>query len=406
MADLQSRLEKAKELEKIRGDLGYDKKRAELKAERQAEEEKLGWFELADQLAQAATRYAAGRKGAAEGVDLSNLDIKGTDWDKLRERAMKRYEGESKDLSEQEKRIFDLLEKEDKTDRVSKRFPVRGVVEKGTKLPVYRIEGMPGYYNAEDQEVEVEKEEKVRAERPHIVKYNQNTQEVVTLDNAGNILSKTKAPAGEITSVQNMTPEEKSVIKDLRTKYIKTYKDLATEKKELQRVRELAESNIEGTKGTITSLTNRLVNKEVGASAEGDIQRAQLYGGIVQRFKSFLENWTGDRKLTPQEQKSLKAIIDLNLDSVGSFEDNIGDIYVVPAMGQLGNKEYGDPRYVSEENLYRFITGKPKQEKKADIQPKKETVGSPIGTQIEVQGLKYEKIKEGLDTDKATWKQL
>ena len=143
------------------------KKRDYLKDDLKKRQEMTGWLEIADELAQNLTKYAAARRGADTGVDMSNIKIEGTDWDKMRERADKSYERETKELSDREKAIAEMLGRKEKEDPLAlyegkkildKKYTekaekkglevAKGVLDAETKLPVFLNPTGPGYIDA------------------------------------------------------------------------------------------------------------------------------------------------------------------------------------------------------------------------------------------------------------------
>jgi hypothetical protein len=106
------------------------------------------WAELADVIAQNLAKIGAAKQGLKSGADLSQLDIKGYDWSKARDRDLSRYKTEKDTLGEREKSLAGLIAlgakkpKEDKTRLIDVQHMVD---ERGHN--VYRIEGQPGYYD-------------------------------------------------------------------------------------------------------------------------------------------------------------------------------------------------------------------------------------------------------------------
>ena len=79
----------------------------QLKKDRDDRERSLEWAKLGDRFLAAITKYAAAREGLARGLDMSNVNIKGSDWDKAIDRAYAKY-------TEAVKETQDRFDKEDK----------------------------------------------------------------------------------------------------------------------------------------------------------------------------------------------------------------------------------------------------------------------------------------------------
>ena len=79
----------------------------QLKKDRDNRERSLEWAKLGDRFLAAITKYAAAKEGLARGLDMSNVNIKGSDWDKAIDRAYAKY-------TEAVKETQDRFDKEDK----------------------------------------------------------------------------------------------------------------------------------------------------------------------------------------------------------------------------------------------------------------------------------------------------
>ena len=133
-------------------------RREAAKKERSEAERKARWGEFAEQLARSITQYAAAKHGAA-------IDAGKADWSDAEKRIAERYKQEAGDIDKREEQIIDAL---GKSTADSKMKMATGVQEKETGLPVYRIEGKTGYFNIDQQPVEVERYQKPDREIPDV----------------------------------------------------------------------------------------------------------------------------------------------------------------------------------------------------------------------------------------------
>lgn len=142
-----------------------------LREEYAATKERGQWGELGEKLGHALTQLGAGYAGMQSGADLSGLKFDKTDWQGKAGLDLSEYKGEQdtkdKEMGEQLGLAGKLaLRKPEKAAKEPTRSPVRGAVEKGTKLPVFLDPSSPtGYSNALHKPAEVIPYEKDTEER-------------------------------------------------------------------------------------------------------------------------------------------------------------------------------------------------------------------------------------------------
>ena len=134
-------------------------RKEQAKKERSDAERKARWGEFGEQLVRSLAQIAAAKRGGVA------IDAGKADWSDVEKRIAERYKEDVGDIESREEQLIDAL---GKSTADSKMKMATGVQEKGTGLPVYRIEGKTGYFNIDQQPVEVERYEKPAKDLPDV----------------------------------------------------------------------------------------------------------------------------------------------------------------------------------------------------------------------------------------------